>query len=177
MKNMLLHVCCAPCSTHAIEELRKENNITLFFYNPNIEPIKEYELRFKEAERYSEEMKIPLIVVDYGNTEWHEFVKGFEQEKEGGKRCKLCFRFRLEKTAQYAKDNNFDAFTTALTVSPYKNMEIINKIGKDLAEKYNIEFLENDFKKNNGYFKSIELSKKHNIYRQNYCGCVFSRRN
>jgi hypothetical protein len=176
MKKLLLHVCCAPCSTHVIEVLKKDYELTLFFYNPNIEPIPEYELRLNEAEKYAQELNLPLIIGDYDNIEWQNAVKGHESDKEGGERCNLCFRFRLEKTALYAKQNNFDFFATTLTVSPFKNADVINKIGKELEEKYKIEFLESDFKKEKGYMHSIELSKKHNLYRQHYCGCLFSKR-
>lgn len=164
---LLLHVCCAPCSTHVIEELKKDYDITLFFYNPNVEPIEEYNKRLKNAEKLAKELDLPLIVGDYDNKEWHDAIKGHEQDKEGGERCNLCFKFRLEKTAELAEE----LFTTTLTVSPYKNHEIINKIGKNISE----NFLESNFKKEDGYKHSIELSKKHNLYRQHYCGCLFSK--
>jgi len=176
MKKLLLHVCCAPCSTHVIETLKKEYDLTLFFYNPQIEPLKEYEKRLKEAEFYAIEMDIPLIVGDYDILDWHDCIKGHENDPEEGERCSLCFRYRLEKTAQLAKENGFELFTTTLTVSPYKNAELINNIGKELSEKHSIGFLESDFKKDDGYSHSIELSKRHNLYRQNYCGCIFSKK-
>jgi len=176
MKRMLLHVCCAPCSTHVIEVLNKEYDLTLFFYNPNVEPINEYEQRLIAAEKYAEEKNIPIIVGDYDNIEFHNAVKGHEQDPEGQERCSICFRYRLEKTAQLAKQEEFDLFTTTLSVSPYKNAELINKIGNELAEKHNIKFLESDFKKENGYLNSINLSKQHNLYRQNYCGCLYSKK-
>ncbi|MEE9525027.1 MAG: epoxyqueuosine reductase QueH [Candidatus Woesearchaeota archaeon] len=165
---LLLHTCCAPCSTHVIEELRKEYDVTLFFYNPCIEPINEYGRRLEEAEKYAEAMDIPIIVGDYDVIDWHNAVKGYEDDKEGGDRCSICFRFRLKKTAEVAKERGFDLFTTTLTVSPYKNAEVINEIGKEFNN-----FLERDFKK--GYMHSVELSKKYNLYRQNYCGCLFSK--
>jgi len=174
MPKLLLHVCCAPCSTHVIELLKEEYDLTLFFYNPNVEPINEYEMRLKEAERYAKELHLPLEVGDYDNIEWHNAVNGHEQDKEGEERCSICFRYRLEKTAQLAKENKFDMFATTLTVSPFKNTEIINKIGKELAG--NINFLESDFKQDKGYMHSIELSKKYCLYRQNYCGCLYSKR-
>lgn len=172
---LLLHVCCAPCSTYVIETLKKDYDITLFFYNPNVEPINEYAARLEEAEKYSKELGLPLIVGDYDNIQWHDAVKGHEHDKEGGERCSLCFRFRLDKTSQIAKEQGFEIFTTTLTVSPYKNAEIINNIGKEIAEKYGIDFLEADFKQKGGYIKSIELSKKHKMYRQHYCGCLYSK--
>ena len=176
MKKLLLHVCCAPCSTHVIEVLKKEYELTLFFYNPNVEPINEYSLRLEAAEKYAEEIGIPIIVGDYDSIEWHNAVKGHENDSEGGERCGICFRYRLEKTAELAKQKGFELFTTTLTVSPYKNAELINQIGKEFAEKYGVEFLESDFKKENGYIHSIELSKEHDLYRQDYCGCLWSKK-
>ena len=176
MKKLLLHVCCAPCSTHVIEVLKQEYEVSLFFYNPNVEPINEYSLRLEEAERYAQELDLPLIVGDYDNVEWHSAVKGHEGDAEGGERCSICFRYRLEKTAQTAKEKGFELFTTTLTVSPYKNAELINQLGKESAEKHGVGFLGEDFKKDNGYMHSIELSKKHGLYRQSYCGCLFSKR-
>lgn len=172
---LLLHVCCAPCSTHAIEKLQEQYDLTLFFYNPNVEPINEYEKRLQETERFAEALGLPLIVGDYDNIDWHSAVQGLEQEKEGGERCSVCFRFRLRKTAQLAKEKGFDIFTTTLTVSPYKNAEMISKIGKEISQALEIEFLESDFKKDNGYIHSVELSKQYNLYRQTYCGCLFSK--
>jgi len=166
---LLLHVCCAPCSTHVIKELKKEYEITLFFYNPCIEPINEYELRLQAAEKLAKELNLPIIIGDYDNIEFHNIVKGHENDEEGGERCSICFRQRLKKTAEKTDELNFDLFTTTLTVSPYKNAEIINQIGKSISPK----FLETDFKK--GYHNSIELSKKHDLYRQNYCGCLYSK--
>lgn len=174
MKKLLLHVCCAPCSTYVIEALKEEYEITLFFYNPNIEPINEYSSRLEAAEKFAEKMDLPIIVGDYDSIEWHNKVQGHENDEEGGERCGICFRYRLEKTAELAKQKGFDLFSTTLTVSPYKNTEIINQIGKEAGEKYNIEFLDSDFKK--GYMKSIELSKEHGLYRQKYCGCLYSKK-
>ena len=175
MRKLLLHVCCGPCSTHVIETLREKYDLTLFFYNPNVEPVNEYEQRLETAEKYAKELGLPLIVGDYDNIEWHNAVQGHEQDEEGGERCSICFRYRLEKTAELAKEKDFDLFITTLSVSPYKNAEVINIIGLELAKKYGIEFLESDFKKHGGYMHSVELSKKHNLYRQHYCGCLFSK--
>ena len=155
--------------------LREKYDLTLFFYNPNVEPINEYGLRLETAEDYAKKSGTPIIAGDYDNVEWHNAAKGHEQDKEGGERCSICFRYRLERAAQLAKEKGFDAFTTTLTVSPFKNAPLINQIGKELSEKYGIEFLESDFKKDRGYMHSVELSKKHNLYRQNYCGCLFSK--
>jgi hypothetical protein len=176
MKKLLLHVCCGPCSTHVIEILKQNYDLTLFFYNPNIEPLNEYSLRLEAAEKFAAELGIPIIVGDYDSIEWHSAVKGHEQDEEGGERCSICFRYRLEKTAQLAKEKGFKLFTTTLTVSLYKNANLINQIGRELEEKYNVLFLESDFKKDNGYMHSIELSRKHNLYRQKYCGCLYSKK-
>jgi len=174
MKKLLLHVCCAPCSTAVIEALKKEYEITLFFYNPNIEPEKEYKLRLDQAEKLSQELDLDFIHGEYEDNEpWHQAIKGHEDDEEGGERCDICFSFRLQKAAILAKGENFDFFTTTLTISPHKNSEIINRIGKELAELHKTKFLEQDFKKD--YKKSIQLSKDHNLYRQKYCGCLYSK--
>lgn len=173
MKRLLLHVCCAPCATHVIEELKEQYDLTLFFYNPCIEPLEEYDKRLKATEDYAEKFQIPLIIGDFDNIQYHELIKGSEQEKEGGERCKICFYQRLQKSAQLAILQNFDLFCTTLTISPYKNAELINQIGKEIQEEFEIEFLEKDFKK--GYMNSVQLSKKHNLYRQTYCGCIYSK--
>ena len=169
---ILLHVCCAPCSTQSIEELKKDYDVTLFFYNPNIHPKKEYEKRLNEAKKISKILDLPLIEGGYDKEAWLEAVKGFENEPETGKRCNICYEFRLNKSAQESKNEKFDFFTTTLTISPHKNSEVINEIGS----KINHKFLKKNFKKKDGFRKSIELSKKHNLYRQNYCGCIYSLR-
>ena len=191
---ILLHACCAPCSTSSIETFEeiekfreriidfnyisseKDRKISIFFYNPNIEPKEEYEKRLVELRKLTREKKLELIEFKYDNETWREQVKGLENIKEGGERCKTCFEMRLKKTAEYAKENGFDAFTTTLTVSPYKNTKVINGLGKEIQEKNNIKFLECNFKKQDGYRDSIELSRQKNLYRQDYCGCSFSKR-
>ncbi len=170
---LLLNICCGPCATAVIEKLKQEHDITLFFYNPNIEPIDEYEKRLRSAEKLASDLKIPMIIGDYDNIQWHAAVKGLEKEPEGGKRCDVCFRLRLEKTAQFAKNNDFEAFASTLNISPYKNAEKINNMGKEVAEKINITYIPTDFRQD--YMHSIELSKKHNLYRQKYCGCMYSK--
>jgi len=172
---LLFHTCCAPCSTHVIQELKKEHALTLFFYNPNIHPAEEYKKRLEEAKRTARLLKIPLIEGDYNTKKWFDAVKGHEEDKEGGERCRLCFALRLKEAVKFAKENSFDVFTTTLTVSPYKNTDVINKIGKELEGKYKVRFLSANFKKQDGYKKSIELSKKFKLYRQHYCGCEFSK--
>ena len=174
MKKLLLHCCCGPCSTAVIEKLKGDYDITLFYYNPNIEPYEELEKRAQELKKVAIYYNVPLII-DNSVIDFSNIAKGMENQKEGGTRCELCFNIRLSKTAEYAKNKGFDIFCTTLTVSPHKNAELINKVGKNISDKVGIEFLQENFKKQNGYLKSIELSKKLNLYRQNYCGCKFSK--
>ena len=175
--SLLLHVCCAPCSTACLEVLKDYFDITVLYYNPNIHPKEEFDKRFDELLSYIERSKkqIKSICPKYDANEFFDAVKGLEHEKEGGKRCEVCFNLRLEKTAQITKEKGFDYFTTTLTLSPYKNSELLNQIGKAVAEKYELNYLFSDFKKNDGYKKSIELSKEYNLYRQDYCGCIYSK--
>ena len=173
--NLLLHSCCAPCSSACIERLKDFFNLTIYFYNPNMDSEKEFSLRASEQKRLCEEMGVSLVIEEYNAKEFLDSAKGLENEVEGGARCKECFSLRLEKTANYAKQNGFDYFTTTLTVSPLKNANLLNAIGKNLQEKVGVEFLPTDFKKKGGYQRSIELSKQFDLYRQNYCGCVFSK--
>ena len=174
--NILVHTCCAPCSSYSIDKLIKDNyNPVSFFYNPNIFPKVEYERRRDELISFAEQKTYRLIIEESPYEKWLEAVKGLENEPEKGNRCKACFRFRLKKTAIYAKENNFDAFTTVLTISPHKDALTINQIGRELQEKYNIRFLEENFKKNDGFKKSLEISKEYRLYRQSYCGCEFSK--
>ena len=175
-QKLLLHVCCAPCSTHVINELKKDYNLTLYFYNPNIHKEDEYKKRLKQVKKLASKLRLPLLIGKYNIDKWFKATKGQEKEPEGGKRCNTCFFLRLDDVAKLAKKHKFHSFTTTLTVSPYKNSTVINLIGKRLKDKYNVNFLESDFKKQGGYKKSIELSKKHNLYRQNYCGCLYSIR-
>lgn len=174
-KTILLHSCCGPCSSSVIERIKPYFDITVLYYNPNIEPKEEYEKRKSEQIRLLKELNIKYMDCDYDNDIYREKIKGTEEEKEGGARCTLCFMLRLSKTAKLAKENNFDYFGTTLTVSPHKNSELINKIGFKEAEKEGINFLPADFKKEEGYKRSIELSKKYNLYRQDYCGCIYSK--
>ena len=177
---VLLHSCCAPCSSYVIEYLSNYFDITILYYNPNISPLSEYDKRKKEQIRLINTMKtihpVKIMDCDYDNDVYEAKIKGLEKEPERGKRCSVCFKFRLEKTANLAKDNNFDYFATTLTVSPYKNADVINTIGKELEDIYHISYLASDFKKKNGYKRSIELSSEYNLYRQNYCGCKYSKR-
>ena len=180
-KKILLHSCCAPCSSYVIEYLSNYYYITILYYNPNIEPIDEYIKRKNEEIRFINEFKtkykVDMIDIDYDNDTYHEVIKGLENEPEGGARCGKCFYLRMEKTAKMASDLGYDYFATTLTVSPYKNSETINKIGSILESKYNIKYLYSDFKKREGYKRSIALSKEYNLYRQHYCGCLYSKTN
>ena len=174
--NLLLHSCCAPCSSQVISTLTNFFNITILYYNPNIYPKEEYLKRKEEQIKLLNEIesvnKLNIIDCDYDNEVYEQTIK----EKEGGSRCYKCFALRLEKTAKIGEEKSYDYFSTTLTISPHKNSKIINIIGKSLEDKYNIKWLYSDHKKKDGYKKSIELSKKHNLYRQNYCGCIYSKR-
>ena len=175
---LLLHSCCGPCSTQVLTYLCPFFNITVFYYNPNIEPYEEYLKRKNEQIRFIKEFKhenINFLDCDYDNEVFRTKTKGLEQEKEGKARCPVCFRLRLEATAIKAKELGFEYFGTTLTVSPHKNSKQINILGGILEEKYNIKYLLSDFKKGDGYKKSIEYSKEYNLYRQDYCGCLFSK--
>lgn len=175
---LLLHSCCGPCSTTVLTLLVSHFDITVLYYNPNIEPKEEYYKRKEEQIRFIKEFNnehIKFMDCDYNNQDFRSRVVGLEQEREGGARCAVCFKLRLEKTAEIAKALDFDYFGTTLTVSPHKNSEVINKIGALLETEYGVKYLYSDFKKKDGYKRSIELSKKYNLYRQDYCGCEFGR--
>ncbi len=174
--SLLVHSCCAPCSSYVLEYLSDYFDITVLYYNPNIYPEEEYYHRKEEQKRLIKEMdkNIKFLDCDFENELFYEKVKGLEKEKEGGKRCEVCFHLRLSKTASLAKENNFDYFVTTLSISPLKDAELLNKIGNELSKEYGVKYLPSDFKKKEGYKRSIELSKKYNLYRQDYCGCVFS---
>ncbi len=176
---ILLHSCCAPCSTTAIFTLASDYDITIFYYNPNIEPEKEYLKRKGEEVKFVHRLKeqgynIEILDTDYDNPAFEKIAAPLKDEREGGKRCEKCFLLRLEKTAITAKENGFDLFATTLTVSPHKNAELINSIGNMLEEKIGIKYLETNFKKKDGYKKSIQYSKDYELYRQDYCGCQYS---
>lgn len=176
---LLLHCCCAPCSSYVLETINKYFDITVLYYNPNISPVEEFNKRYNELKKLVKETnledKIKFLEVEYNNEEFEEIAKGLENEPEGGARCTKCYYLRLEMTARIAKEHNFDYFTTTLSISPYKDAEKLNKIGEVLEKKYNIKHLYADFKKKNGYKRSIELSKIYGLYRQDYCGCRFSK--
>ena len=176
-KSILLHSCCGPCSSYVIQYLSNWFDITVIYYNPNISPDREYFKRKEEQIRLINDLgKCKFLDCDYENEVFERAIKGAEDEPEGGKRCSRCFRIRLEKCAKVAKERGFDFFCSTLTVSPHKNAEVINMIGYSVGEMYGVKWLYSDFKKDNGYKESIELSKKYNLYRQNYCGCKYSER-
>ena len=176
---LLLHACCAPCSSYVLEYLSKYFEITLYYYNPNIHPELEYNRRIEELKKFINEFngvnKIDLVEEEYNTSEYFNEVKGLENLGERSKRCYNCYKFRMDKAALYAKNNNYDYFTTTLSISPYKVSNWINEIGSELEKKYNINYLYADFKKKNGYKRSLELSKQYNLYRQDYCGCIYSK--
>ena len=177
---LLLHACCGPCSSSVLEKLADYFEITIYYYNPNISPYDEYQKRVEEIKRFINELqtKNPIYFMEgkYDPESYDMIAKGLENEPEGGARCSKCYHLRLKETALVAKDHNFDYFTTTLSVSPYKNAEKLNKIGKVLEKEYDVWYLVSDFKKKDGYKRSIELSKQYNLYRQDYCGCIYSKR-
>jgi predicted adenine nucleotide alpha hydrolase (AANH) superfamily ATPase len=173
---LLLHMCCAPCSTHVINLLRKKYAVETFFYNPNIHPRGEYRLRYLESKSFTERIGIAFHKGDYSPGEWFKKISGHEKDKEGGERCCICFQIRLEMTAKKAASEGFEYFTTTLTISPHKNADIINSIGREVASRYGVEFLEANFKKKDGFKTSVGLSRRHGLRRQSYCGCIYSIR-
>jgi epoxyqueuosine reductase len=176
MKKLLLHTCCAPCAIYVVQELSKEYDLSLYYFNSNIHPQTEYQKRLQEIISWANKNDIKLIEAEYKPEEWFIIAKGLEDESEGGKRCLECFQYRLEATAKLAKEDKFDLFSTTLSISPHKDAVAINKIGSALGKQYEVEFLEADWKKNNGFKIACQLSKEQNFYRQDYCGCTFSKR-
>lgn len=176
--DLLLHACCAPCSSHTILYLYDYFNITLYFCNPNIAPEEEYEYRKNELKRLVSEMKLSVNIIDedYNSEPFYEFAKGFENLPERGERCRRCIEYRLRKTGELAKKMSSDYFTTTLTISPHKDCDFINQCGERISDELGIKYLFSDFKKHDGYKHSIELSREYNLYRQNYCGCIYSKR-
>lgn len=177
---LLLHACCAPCSSYVLEYLNEHFDITVFFYNPNITENDEYKKRADELKRLIKELphknEIKFIDGGYEPQKFTEIAKGLENAPEGGERCFKCYRLRLEETAKIAAKNNFDYFTTTLSISPHKNAQVLNETGKELSDIYGVGYLFSDFKKRNGYKRSCELSEIYNLYRQDYCGCIYSKK-
>jgi len=176
---LFLHSCCAPCSSYVLEYLSQYFSITVFYYNPNISPKEEYEARTEEVQRLIRELPAvhPIRFVEgkYDPECYYEAVRGHEKDPEGGERCFVCYRLRLERSAQYAAEHGFDYFCSTLSISPMKNAAKLNEIGAELSGIYPVKLLPSDFKKKGGYLRSIELSREYGLYRQNYCGCVFSK--
>lgn len=176
---LLLHACCAPCSSAVLERISKYFDITILYYNPNITEPEEYEKRLNEIENFVKKLNIKNIKVlrgRYNPKEFFDISVGLEKEKERGKRCYKCYELRLKETAKVAEELNFDYFTTTLSISPYKNSKWLNEIGENLNKEFKPTYLYADFKKKNGYKRSIELSQKYGLYRQDYCGCIYSKK-
>ena len=177
---LLLHACCAPCSSYTIEYLSQYFKITLFYYNPNIAPDEEYRHRVEEIKRFVAEFKtkhpVTLIEGEYDPKKFYDVARGLENEPEGGARCRKCFELRLAESARLARELNCEYFTTTLTISPMKNAQVLNEVVQEQCDIYGIKRLPSDFKKKGGYKRSIQLSAEYNLYRQNYCGCAYSKR-
>lgn len=173
---LLLHCCCAPCTSGCIERLMDFFDITFYYYNPNIDTLGEYDLRADELKKLAKKFNLKYIIEKYNSQEFLDIAKGYESLPEGSERCFKCFELRLNKSAKFCKENAFEYFTTTLTISPLKNASKLNEIGEMLGAKYNVKFLNSDFKKKGGYLRSIQMSREMDFYRQNYCGCAFSKR-
>lgn len=177
---LLLHSCCAPCSSYCLEYLSRYFDITVLYYDPNISPEAEFRKRAEEEARFTREFPpaagVRLVIDRYDPERFYAAVRGLEDLPEGGERCFVCYRLRLERTAEYAAQHGFDMFCTTLSISPLKNCEKLNEIGEELGAVYGVKYLPSDFKKRGGYKRSIELSHEYGLYRQNWCGCVFSKR-
>lgn len=172
---LLLHICCAPCSTYPIKVLQSDYDVELLFYNPNIHPKREYAIRLEEARKYARAIGVRLHELDYDSALWFNRTKGLEAQPEGGQRCNVCYRLRLCKTAQFARANDIGWITTTLSVSPHKKSAVINSIGEEIAKSHSIKFYDADFKKKDGFKISMRLTKEAGLYRQNYCGCTYSK--
>ncbi len=176
---LILHSCCAPCSTYVIEQLSEVYELIIFYYNPNIFPDEEYRKRAEEQQKLIDKMctKHPIhcVIGEYEKERFYQVAKGLEDEPECGERCQRCYRLRLQKTAELAKEMDVSLFTTTLTISPLKKAEVLNRIGMEIAQEQGLQYLVSDFKKKNGYQRSVVLSKEYGLYRQDFCGCVYSR--
>jgi predicted adenine nucleotide alpha hydrolase (AANH) superfamily ATPase len=173
-RDLLVHVCCAPCATAVFEALAQDFAVTAFFYNPNIQPDTEYQKRLEHVRSLCRMQDIPLVIPEYDNGSWMRHTAGLEHETEGGSRCSICFRVRLARTVAAAQTMGIGTVATTLSVSPHKNARLINEVGADAVRGTGIMFVDRDFKKNDGYRKSCELSRKYGLYRQKYCGCLYS---
>ena len=175
-ERLLLHSCCGPCSSYVLEYLTAYFDVTVLYYNPNIQPRAEYEKRLFYQRAVLEHIPAHILECDYDGAAFAEAARGLEAEKEGGERCTACFRLRLERTARLAAERGFGWYCTTLTVSPHKDQERINRLGEQMGERYGVRWLPSDFKKRNGYLRSIRLAQEYGLYRQDWCGCVWSRR-
>jgi len=173
---MLVHICCAPDALYVMQLLKDEYDVSGFFYNPNIHPRDEYDLRLEEAREVAHILGINLIEGEYDSDRWFRITEGFKDEPEKGRRCDICYAFRLQKTAEKASELGFDNFATVMSLSPWKKADVLNRQGRMFARRYGLEFLAADFKKKDGFRKSVEMSKSHGLYRQDYCGCQYSQR-
>lgn len=171
---MLVHICCAPDALYVMGLLSQDYDVSGYFYNPNIHPRREYDLRKAETKKVARTLGFDLIEGPYEDILWHELTAKFKNEPEKGRRCDICYALRLARTARKASEMDFDAFTTVMSLSPWKKAAVMNKMGKMFGRRYRIEFLEADFKKKDGFKKSVQLSKQHRLYRQDYCGCIYS---
>ncbi len=173
---LLLHICCAPCSTHVVEVLKKDYDVSGYFYNPNIHPEDEYIKRGSEMKRYAKMIDLAIACDEYDDDRWFQMVDGMEGLPEGGERCLICYRMRLENAAKYASQHGYECITTTLSVSPHKKADKINEIGSEVSARYGLKWHSADFKKQGGFDRSIRMSKEAGLYRQSYCGCVFSKK-
>ncbi len=175
-QTVVLHICCATCAAYVLSELRTIYNVTAFYYNPNIYPDGEYNIRMNEAAAWCARVDIPFIEEQPDRQQWLAMTRGHEQDPERGERCTICYRMRLERTASFAQRHGYEMFGTDLTISPHKDAERINRLGHALAEQYGIDFLPANFKKQDGFKKAMRISRQNNFYRQDYCGCIYSFR-
>jgi len=175
-EKLLVHVCCAPDALYVLDILKKSYEVIGFFYNPNISPQEEYSLRLSETEKVAEILAVELREGPYDSSDWHRLTRKARDEPEKGKRCDICYAIRLKTTAETAFNSGFDAFTTVMSLSPWKKSDILNKMGRMFSKRYKITFLEKNFKKRDGFKKSSEMSKRYGLYRQNYCGCIYSKK-
>lgn len=176
-QRILVHICCAPDALYVMDILKNDFDISGYFYNPNIHPQKEYKLRLQETKKVARIIDFDFIEEEYDDNRWFKITEKYKQEPEKGRRCDICYAIRLERTARKAAELGFNSFTTVMSLSPWKKADVLNRIGRMFASRYKIHFLESNFKKKDGFRKSVELSKQHRLYRQNYCGCLYSMRN
>jgi len=176
LPEILAHICCAPDASYVVELLQNDHRVTGFFYNPNIWPGDEYDLRLTETKKVGRLLGFDVVEGEYDQDHWLKLTDRFKEEPEKGRRCDICYAVRLDRTARKALELGLPAFTTIMSISPWKKADVLNRIGRLTGWKYNLQFLEGDFKKKGGFQKSIEISRRYGLYRQNYCGCVYSRR-